>query len=225
MAEATAPLTYTDWLTHVFDHPVADPAWYFSTETGHWDETADPRLTLRYVTRLFSEPEAALEPYDDARIAQGLYYLIDTGASCHVLTLFDRRAPLPERVGCLAAMATLFERLFAPRCADVLGHLDEPGARPLNMVCYMWWDVLPLAPAPQDRERAALDNAALDVMAACLRLNSEACQESALHGLGHWQQYYPARITRLIDDFLAANPALRQALRQYALSARRGCVL
>ncbi|NPV67767.1 MAG: hypothetical protein HPY64_11525 [Anaerolineae bacterium] len=46
-----------------------------------------------------------------------------------------------------------------------------------------------------------------------------------MHGLGHWQQYYPARITCLIDDFLAVNPTLRPALRQYALSARRGCVL
>jgi hypothetical protein len=48
---------------------------------------------------------------------------------------------------------------------------------------------LPLLRArPDDPRIARLDRAALDVMADALALDAIACQESALHGLGHWRQ-------------------------------------
>ena len=51
----------------------------------------------------------------------------------------------------------------------------------------------------------------------------DACRESALHGLGHWQIYYH-EATQLIDDFLRITPNLRVELVRYAESARRGHV-
>jgi hypothetical protein len=94
----------------------------------------------------------------------------------------------------------------------------------MNVTCYMWWDLLPLAGAPGDPAHVALDRAALDVMAETLALDAIACQESALHGLGHWHAAYPAPVEATIDRFLAARPDARPELVAYARSARGGCV-
>jgi hypothetical protein len=57
-----------------------------------------------------------------------------------------------------------------------------------------------------------------------LRLPNPACQENALHGLGHWARAYPEFTGATIDAYLAANPKLRPELVRYAQSARSGCV-
>jgi hypothetical protein len=89
----------------------------------------------------------------------------------------------------------------------------------------MWWDILPLAAQPNDPDQTGLDREILGVMESTLRLDSVACQESALHGLGHWQHYYPQRVTEIINSFLRRQTGLREELRTYAMSAFRGCVL
>jgi hypothetical protein len=61
-------------------------------------------------------------------------------------------------------------------------------------------------------------------MADVLALDSVACQESALHGLGHWQAAYPHVVEATIDRFLAARPRARPELVAYARGARAGCV-
>jgi hypothetical protein len=54
---------------------------------------------------------------------------------------------------------------------------------------------------------------------------SPACQESALHGLGHWQRDHDRQVNAIIDGFLAANPHIDARLIRYANAARCGCVL
>lgn len=83
---------------------------------------------------------------------------------------------------------------------------------------------MPIYGCPNDPSRAEEDNEFLGVMADILNLQSVACQESALHGLGHWQMHYPVIVAKLIDEFLARNQQLRAELRQYALSAQYGMV-
>ena len=63
------------------------------------------------------------------------------------------------------------------------------------------------------------------VMQRVLALDALACQEGALHGLGHWHLRYPEEVKGAIDVFLESRPQLDPRLRQYAISARRGCVL
>jgi hypothetical protein len=58
-----------------------------------------------------------------------------------------------------------------------------------------------------------------DVIARTLALPNVACQESALHGIGHGFGA-PA----MVDAYLAANPDIPPALRAYALNARAGRV-
>jgi hypothetical protein len=88
----------------------------------------------------------------------------------------------------------------------------------------MWWDILPIGGQPDVASRREIDEACLQVMEQGLNLESIACQESSLHGLGHWQHRYPQRVDQVIDPFLAAHPNLRPELLAYARSARRGCV-
>lgn len=58
-----------------------------------------------------------------------------------------------------------------------------------------------------------------------LYLDSDACRESALHGLGHWYSAYPQEIPEIIAQFFSKHPNLRPELKQYGEQASIGCVL
>lgn len=205
---------------YVFDHPVDHtlPEWFWDSEALVWNELADPATTVQYLTQLFENPASLLAPYSDAQCNQGLWFLGSNACSSHMFALNHGGVPMPDRLRCAGAMGTLFEQLFAVRCSPHLSHRDEPGANPLNSVCYMWWDVLPV-----DASFPQMADTLLGVMIRSLALDSVACQESALHGLGHWRGD-ESHVRQTIDDFLARSPDLRPDLRQYALSARGGCV-
>jgi hypothetical protein len=221
-----ADLAFEPWVEHVFSHTVSyqGAAWYFDVDADIWDGPS--ALTVRHLTRLFDDPEAALEYFSDAQIAQGLYYLIDSGAGGLVLSLLDEAVPLPARQECLGAIPRLFERLLEPRVAPALGHRDEKGARPLNMVTYMWWDIFPVAATANPGQPPDPINAAiLGGMDRILGSRHPAIQESALHGLGHWASAFPDETAAIIDAYLARAPGIRPELLAYARAARKGCVL
>jgi hypothetical protein len=88
----------------------------------------------------------------------------------------------------------------------------------------MWWDIIPVYGKPKDPSRQELDEEVLQVLESALKLDSVACQESALHGLGHWQYHYPQRVRKIVEDFVKRNSGLREDLRLYAWSASRGHV-
>jgi hypothetical protein len=132
---------------------------------------------------------------------------------------------LATREQVIRSCETLFRELLAPRCSPNLSHCDWHRAAPLNSICYMWWDIMPVYGGPKLDDQRALQNAALDTMGVILRLESIACQESALHGLGHWHAVFPEQTKALIDRFLQARPEIPSKLRLYAQSARYGCVL
>ncbi|MBZ0285589.1 MAG: hypothetical protein K8L97_32965 [Anaerolineae bacterium] len=119
----------------------------------------------------------------------------------------------------------MYEKVFFKRCSPHLSHVTEQEANPINLVCYMWWDLMPIYGQPQKKGRQPIDEACLQVMEKTLALDSSACQESALHGLGHWKMYYPERIASIIDSFITSHPDLRPELREYALRAKQGYVL
>ena len=89
----------------------------------------------------------------------------------------------------------------------------------------MWWDSFPSIGLDGDPNLGQLQQTALAAMADILRLDSIACRESALHGLGHWQLQRHGDVEPIIDAFLAANPAIRPELAAYARAARSGCIL
>ena len=187
--QQSGPNAFDDWLRQTFDHPVTNPAWYWDCDA----EISDPAVIdcVAYLTRLFEEADVLLAPYADDQVNQGLWYLVDNCCSNHIYSLIEPDVAWPARRRGLGAIATLFERLFARRCSNHLSHLDEKGASPLNGVCYMWWDVFPTYGRPLSPVYPDVDAALLAVMKQVLALDSLPCQESALHGLGHWQHSYP----------------------------------
>jgi hypothetical protein len=223
MSQPSIVPTFPEWVRHIFDHRVGKPEWYWALEA----DTAEPpaQTSVVYLTRLFTDPEPILAPYTDAQLNQGLWYLVSNSCSNYMFTLLEPEVAWPERRAGLRAITNLFARLLANRCSPHLSHLDERGANPLNSACYMWWDLFPTRGHPENPTHALVDGELLVVMQRVLALDALACQESALHGLGHWHLRYPAEVEGAIDVFLESEPPLDPRLRQYAFSARRGCVL
>jgi hypothetical protein len=218
-------LPFEDWLEHAFG-PAVRPgrnAWYFDEDIDWWDPA--PATAVAHFTRLFQDPEPALRYFSDEQIAQGLTYLLSTSASGDNCWFSTTSVALPDRLGCIAAIATFFAQLFAPKCTPHLSHLSDPEAGDLNRVCYMWWDEFPSIALPGDAAKPALDAVTIDTMQRILRLDSMACQESALHGLGHWHNWHQQPVAPIIDAYLASTSDLDPRLVTYARSARCGCVL
>lgn len=198
------------------------PEWYFDDDCDWWAPShAD---AIAYLTRLFENPEPALEFFSDAQIAQGLNYLVNTMAVGDDGHFYDRSVPLVARRRCVEAVGAFFAKIFAPRCVPVLSHLDEPGAVPLNGVCYMWWDLFPCVALADDPNRREMHQAVLQTLERISALDNVACQESALHGLGHWCSEYPEQIAAIVDAYLASRRDLPPRLVTYAQAARCGCV-
>jgi hypothetical protein len=219
MGRVLKEATFEEWIEFVFARPVSDPAWYFESESDSW--IGPPLRTVELITETLERSGEVLEAYDDAQVAQGLYLL---GSACGDLgfALVDEAVAWPIRSKGLDAIYALFRDCFALRCSNHLSHLNEPEASPLNGVCYMWWDVFP---APMETEGeccAAYDELILSVLGRTLELPNEACQEAALHGLGHWHRRYPEDVEATIDRFIWANRKIRSQLRNYAYAARHG---
>lgn len=226
MGKQLKDLTFEQWLTYAFDHPVPlgdAKAWYWDIDADEWDE--DPADTIQFLTQAFENATVVFQPYSDAQLNQGLWFIVDNSCSNHMFALMDASVPWPARQRSIYSIHQLFEQCFAKRCSPHLGHLGQEGANPLNMVCYMWWDIIPIHGKPDDPTRKEMDQAILQVMESTLQLDSIACRESALHGLGHWQRHYPDRVGEIIDKFSMTQRELPEKLQAYMMNAYTGYVL
>ena len=201
---------FEDWVVGVFDPTVEDP----------WPPVEQE---LEYLTRLFSDPIGTVEGLSDEEIGVGLWSVLDSGGAGTALALNDATLPLDARITCVHQIRTLYRELFVPRCAERLGHLSEQGGR-LEMICYMFWDVAVFGGPPGEREGNLFEDAVLDVLEDTLYLEHAACQESAIHGLGHRVSRHPERAPAVLDRWLRNGPLRDLRLRPYAEAARTGCI-
>jgi len=199
-------VSLTAWVSYLFDRPVSDPAWHFELHAP-WLDPA-PERVAELIAETFERAGTLLQPFSGAQLNQGFWFLL--GSSGHLSALTNASVAWPLRRRALHSFVPLFRDVMAPRCAPCLSHLDEPGATSLNSACYMWWDLLPIAPAtrPADASLRLLQDEVLAVLTQLLQIPHDACRESALHGLGHWAFGDP-RATSVIDAFLARTPDLR----------------
>ncbi|HKP24229.1 MAG TPA: hypothetical protein VJV39_10210 [Dongiaceae bacterium] len=223
MARPLTDLSFEEWINYAFDRPVrpGENAWYWQ-DYDWWEP--EPGQAVAYLTQLFERSGDLLEYFTDDEIGQGLWYLVDNSCGGHCRFLIDGSVPIEDRVACIEAMRILFTRVFEPRCPPILSHLSEPGGNRLSYICFMWWDLAPFGATSRQRHPDPTHDACLDVMRATLRLSNPACQESALHGLGHFAHAYREFTAATIDAYLAANPKLRPELVRYAQAARSGCI-
>ena len=215
-------IPFDHWLKLIFDHEIDErlPEWYFQPDAE--TEPVDPPTYIKYSTTLFRNSVELLRPYSDLQIDQGLNVLISNSASNNIFALQDKTILLEDRLAFINAIFDLNQQTFETRCTPHLSHLDRhstpPEVSPLNMICYMWWDIF-ITPGRE------LNDACLSVMENCLQLTNPAVLEGALHGLGHWTRSYPKRCEQAIDTFLKKRAKqLSQALRTYAMAAATGCI-
>jgi hypothetical protein len=204
---------------HVFDHPILEPHWWFqgmgTVYYEDWKGAGNPALILAYLTQLFRAPAFLLSRYTHAQIDQGLDYVVSNCGSEYMHVLTDTTLPWPDRKACIEAMCSLYADLMAPLYGNDLGHRrgkSDP-ARP-NFACYMWWDIIPLSgDMPEWRH---LNAAVFHVFRETLKLHSEACLESVLHGLSIWHHDAPNKVKSIVRRFLKRRFDISPQLREYA---------
>lgn len=209
------------WLRFVFEHPdtSAHRPWYDRAMEPY---EIEPDVFLAHMTALFKDCGRLLAPFSDLEVEQGLNYLINPAVNDDCQNLVLAEASAREYAECVRAMGNLYSDIWAKRCAPVLSHLDQKGG-PLNSICYMWWDVIAFSPSRHVDIEQAYVAPAYAVMERALSIPHVACQESALHGLGHWQADDPERVAAIVDLFLARGGHPPE-LERYAREARAGRV-
>ncbi|MGB2925072.1 MAG: hypothetical protein WBB82_07210 [Limnothrix sp.] len=201
--------SYTDWKLDLF---TCDQWWIGETMVGSIDQP----LEAIYATQLMAEAGTLLDQLPIQDLGDTLWFLLN-----QILNIDWAMVPDSQtRLNFMAAIRTLFRDLYDPHCAPVLGHLDEQPATPLNLSCYMWWDVLPI-PINEASPHENLAIASLATMDYCLHLNNLACKESALHGLGHFQSAFPEAVAKIIKD---GDRHIPEKLQPYAQQASIGCI-
>jgi hypothetical protein len=215
------PLSLPNWIAHVFDHPVTDPAWYWSLEEPGWRDSPEHIASL--IADTFERSGELLSRFTDAQLNQGFWFLVSGLGSDYMFALDEATVPLATRLRGLRSFIPLFKQVMAVRCSPHLSHLDEPAANPLNIACYMWWDTLPIHGKPDEPDRTEFDAEVLQGLSHLLSIPHDACRESALHGLSEWQLSYP-RARVIVDEWLARTPDLRPELVSYAKLAKVGMV-
>lgn len=224
--------SFHDWVKHIFDHEVPEDAkqrWYYNFETNFRSTWDDPLKELEYLTQTFEQIDLIAESYTDKQMNQALWYLVNEFFHYYIFDAVEKNEISNELLDrTVGSIFTVYERLFLPKCTSHLCHLmreRDSSMNPLNSICYMWWDIFPTWGQPDNEAYHQRDQLLLNVMRRTLDLDSDACREGALHGLGHWAFEYEEEVQQIIDDFLLVHPHLRPELIEYAQNARRGNVL
>jgi Leucine-rich repeat (LRR) protein len=217
--EQTINISQDNWLKMHFDR--SEDLYYF-IETDHkWSIDLSAKLRVNYVTQLFENAREILKPFSDIQVYKGL-------SDMHLFSRYDLDCGVDwlEIERAINSIFNLFEQCFQERCSPTLSYLSEPNANPLNHICYMWWDAYFCCEPPENEIDRLSNEEFLKVMEKILTLDSDACRESALHGLGHAAEYgYADRVAVIIDNFIANHPQIRPELKNYAIDARVGYVL
>jgi hypothetical protein len=208
---------YEEWLTHVFDHIVEEPGWYFA---GDAPEFAASEIEIaELLGQTFVHSGKDLTKYTDAQVDQGIWYI----ANSHLPAFQSPNVPLAKRLETIGNVFYVYSDCFAKRCSETLGHLSQEGS-PLNSSCYMFWDIASLDYLKDVPDSRQMQDAALDVLQKILTIEHRACREDAFHGLSGYAFICPERTHEIIDQFVSQTK-LDDKLLAYALKAREGNVL
>ena len=213
---------YDEWLQFAFDHKVSEPQWYFEPEAPSFDSTESEDVEL--IRETFTRAGEDLKQYSDGQVNQGIWFLASLTGSDYMLSIRDSAVPVSEKISAIRSIYDLYCDCFAARCTEVLSHIDEPGGSDLNPICYMFWDVCPLVYLEDSADVSDLEDAIFSVLSDTIRIPQRACIEGGLHGLGDIAYRYPARVQKIIDDFLD-TAKIDDNLRGYAENAREGAIL
>jgi hypothetical protein len=212
------PASFDAWVRAVFDHPIEDPEWFWQPGFDEqWEAlgvTSD--VTVAYLTTLYRDP-LVLRAYSLDQVGQAIWFLVAESSPAQPShSLLDPSIAIGLRIDCIRAIEDFF-RQFVAAVAPGPADREKNG---FHIACFMWWDIFPMW-GDSGVGEPELKLACLDVMRAILRLPSDVCQLSALHGLTHWHRRYGRQAAAIIDEFLATEQP-SASVRQYAAIARVG---
>ena len=111
----------SDWIDHVFDHPVTKQAWHWEDGAPQWEDSAD-QFAL-FMADTFERSGELLAPFSDAQLDQGFWYL---NMHCEFMErLTDQTFPPMLRERVLRSFVPLFEQVMAVRCSPHLSILTS----------------------------------------------------------------------------------------------------
>lgn len=218
--------SFDEWLTYLFDRPECEYGshWCFDRPDGEPDWNAPREVTADFITRTYEDPKFWMARFTNAQIAAGLRYTWDPCLDV-AFAIREEPTPLPLRLRAVRALVPLYQDCFQSLCGVGLSNLNEQRDNPMNGACYMYWDVCPFFAGMAEGQLQPLELECLRTMEATLQLDHDACRESALHGLGHWQHDHAERVEKIIGDWLKrCGKSLRPEMLRYSEAAARGCV-
>ncbi len=211
-------ITLQNWLDAHFEHPY---------EYGYFLDIDPLPITatqhIIYITEAFENAEILFEPYSNGQLKQGLWLLAN---EMHDLSdRFGSGIDWTIRKACIQSFKSLNLNLFAKRCDPILSAYQAVAPdNPLNMICYMWWDIFAFWESLEAESNNRIDAEFFDVMAYCLSIDHIAVLEGALHGLSHIPNHRP-QVKTAIHQFLKTHPQLPDTLKSYAEAAIDACNL
>jgi len=211
---------YPLWIAHVFEHPSQQPDWHLHEDAPF--SVSDAEFVWLF-TQTMKRAGTDLIRFDDRQVSSGLNYIFNNSCSNYVFQLLDGDLPKEVKSSALLSIQRLYADCLAPRCHRVLA--QEPGATALNSFCYMLWEETPLIYWEGRADKEYFYAAILEVLTFVLHSPNIACQESALHGLGHLHYRAAKQVEAIVTSFLRENRSLRPELLDYAKRARAGYIL
>lgn len=212
------------WIAEIFDHPVTDPAWYHDLDLEEPPEVS-PADAAQLIAATFEGAGTLLSRFSDAQLNHSFWFLVNPGNSDYMFCIKDQSVPWPLRQRVLQSFVPLFRDVMAVRCSPVMGSESEPASSALKSACYMWWDLICLIGNEEDDPELLQE--VPRVLEALLAIDHVACQESAIHGLGHWAFYQREPAVSVLGRYLerADSQGLRPELVEYAEHAMTGMIL
>lgn len=212
---------YQEWLNHLFDHPIAEPAWHWDIDAPSF--IADESEIAELIELTFRNSATDFQRFSDAQLNQGLWYLVSSACSDFFFTLRSEKVPLERRLSAIASITVLYRDFFQHRCTQTLSHLDQQPRSPLNSICYMFWDICPLTYICGYPDEQQLSDSCFAVLADTFLIDHLACREAAIHGYGEFSCSYPERVNQVLDRILEFEIG-ETKLRDYAYNARYHCI-
>lgn len=198
----------------------SDFEWYYKDD--FWDPEFDNNKMVGFISEFYSRVTKISKDHSQSSIYHALNYTVNTTCG-HLGYLISNEAIEAERrVELVDSMFILFRDYFNSECANTSIRNKVGFNQTINMVCYMWWELVSWQGIPYRHDMKSIDESILKCLENILRLDNEACKESAIHGLGHWYDSYPERVESIIAGNRDAIPI---ELKDYATQAVTGRVL
>ena len=224
-------ISYEEWVELIFNHQVAEKDvdfmnWYNIDKYVDLEDEFSEIEKTHYLTRLFENATTDLVKYSDKQINEGLYYLIGEFSSNYSIAWKSDEVEWADKKRFIMSIYSLFANFFANKCSN---SLVNEAKNPINGVCFMWWDTMPMYLPENYPLRIQIEQMFLGIMKKTLQLKSVACQQAALHGLGHYYDDENPKATQVIIDeyiksFRGKHDDITKKLLEYAMYVRTGNV-